>query len=286
MMKVWHQMDLTPLANGFSLGEGPRWFEGLLWFSDPLGEAVHTVNLCGAMSTLPLPGHAPSGLGFRPDGSLLIVSATSRRILRYDGDTVTPEADLSHTAPANLGDMVVDTCGRAYVGCQARSGMIVRIDPDHSQTVVAEDLDVPRGMGIAPNGETMIVAEAGSQRLTAFAVKKDGTLSDRRIFAEALAGPPGGIAVDVEGGVWASMTQAHEFHRIVGGGIVTDCIETGGRTANACTLGGPQRRTLFLLSSTETPTTHGQRLNGEKFSRLDAVTVDVPGAGLPNPTRN
>ena len=164
--------------------------------------------------------------------------------------------------------------------------MIVRVDPDHSHTVVAEDLDVPSGMGIAPDGETMIVAEAGSQRLTAFAVKKDGTLSDRRIFAEGLAGPPDGIAVDVDDGVWASMTQAHQFYRIVEGGVVTDCIDTGGRTANACTLGGPQRRTLFLLSSTGTSATHGQRPNGKASSRLDAVTVDVPGAGLPNPTRN
>src|SRR5215207_6421316 len=102
---------LTPLANGFCFGEGPRWFEGLLWFSDMLGEAVHTVNLQRAMTTLPLPGHAPSGLGFRPDGSLLIASTEKCQVLRYDGETVTTVADLSGIVPANLGDMVSTSSG-------------------------------------------------------------------------------------------------------------------------------------------------------------------------------
>jgi sugar lactone lactonase YvrE len=270
---------LTPLANGFCFGEGPRWFEGLLWFSDMLGEAVHTVNLQGAMTTLPLAGHAPSGLGFRRDGSLLIASTENRQVLRYDGDIVTTVADLSDVAPANLGDMVVDDVGRAYVGSQAREGgVIVRLDPDEAFTVVAEDLDFPNGMVITPDGRTLIVAESVGRRLTAFAVGEDGSLSDRRIFAEGLDGPPDGIALDAEGGVWASMTLANQFGRIVEGGMVTDRIDMGDRTAIACTLGGPARRTLFLLSSTDA---YPQRLIDTKLSRLDAVTVDIPGAGRP-----
>jgi len=270
---------LTPLANGFCFGEGPRWFEGLLWFSDMLGEAVHTVNLQGAMTTLPLAGHAPSGLGFRRDGSLLIGSTENRQVLRYDGEIVTTVADLSDVAPANLGDMVVDDVGRAYVGSQAREGgVIVRLDPDEAFTVVAEDLDFPNGMVITPDGSTLIVAESVGRRLTAFAVSEDGSLSDRRIFAEGLDGPPDGIALDAEGGVWASMTLANQFERIVEGGMVTDRIDMGDRAAIACALGGPQRRTLFLLSSTDA---YPQRLIGTKLSRLDAVTVDVPGAGRP-----
>jgi sugar lactone lactonase YvrE len=268
-----------PLANGFCFGEGPRWFEGLLWFSDMLGEAVHTVNLQAAMTTLPLAGHAPSGLGFRPDGSLLIASTENRQVLRYDGDIVTTVADLSDTVPANLGDVVVDDLGRAYVGSQAREGgVIVRLDPDETFTVVAEDLDFPNGMVITPDGRTLIVAESVGRRLTAFAIGEDGSLSDRRIFAEGLDGAPDGIALDAGGGVWASMTLANQFERIVEGGIVTDRIDMGDRTAIACTLGGPQRRTLFLLSSTDA---YPQRLIGTKLSRLDATTVDIPGAGLP-----
>src|SRR6478735_7291116 len=186
---------LTSLANGFCFGEGPRWFEGLLWFSDMLGEAVHTVNLHGDMSKLPLTGHAPSGLGFRPDGSLLIASTESRQVLRYDGETVAPVADLSDIVPASLGDMGVDDLGRAYVGSQAREGgVIVRVDPHETVTVVAGDLDFPNGMVITPDGKTLMVAESVGRRLTAFAI--------------------------------------------------------GDRTAIACTLGGPERRTLFMLSST------------------------------------
>jgi sugar lactone lactonase YvrE len=270
---------LTPLANGFCFGEGPRWFEGLLWFSDMLGEAVHTVNLQGAMTTLPLAGHAPSGLGFRPDGSLLIASTENRQVLRYDGEAITVVADLSGTVPANLGDMVVDDVGRAFVGSQAfEGGVIVRVDPDETSAVVATDLDFPNGMVITPDRTTLIVAESIGRRLTAFAIGPDGSLSDRRIFADGLDGPPDGITLDAEGGVWASMTLTNQFERIVEGGTVTDRIDMGDRTAIACTLGGPERRTLFLLSSTDV---YPQRLMGTKLSRLDAVTVDIPGAGLP-----
>ncbi len=272
-------MSLTPLAKGFCFGEGPRWFEGLLWFSDMLGEAVHTVNLQGDMTELALAGHAPSGLGFRPDGSLLIASTERRTVLSYDGDIVDTVADLSDIVPANIGDMVVDDHGRAYVGSQAREGgVIVLVDPDDRVTVVAEDLDFPNGMVITPDGSTLIVAESIGRRLTAYTIAPDGSLSDRRVFADGLDGPPDGITLDAAGGVWAAMTLAHRFERIEQGGKVTDRIEIGDRTAIACTLGGPERRTLFLLSSTDA---YPERLVGTKLSRLDTITVDIPGAGLP-----
>ena len=268
-----------PLANGFCFGEGPRWFEGLLWFSDMLGEAVHTADMRGSLTTLPLPGHSPSGLGFRPDGSLLIASTEDRQVLRYDGETVDTIADLADLAPASLGDMVVDDAGRAYIGSQAFSGgIIVRLDPDDSATVVAEDLDFPNGMVITPDRKTLIVAESIGRRLTAFTIGEGGTLGDRRVFAEGLDGPPDGIALDAEGGVWTSMTLAHQFERITEGGAVTDRIDMGERVAIACALGGPERRTLFLLSSTDA---YPKRLVGTRLSRLDAVTVATPGAGLP-----
>jgi sugar lactone lactonase YvrE len=267
------------LANGFCFGEGPRWFEGLLWFSDMLGEAVHTSTLGGALTTLQLPGHSPSGLGFRPDGSLLIVSTEDRRVLRYDGETVVEIADLTDLVPANLGDMVIDEAGRAYIGSQARSGgVIVRLDPDNTATVVASDLDFPNGMVITPDNKTLIVAESIGRRLTAFAIDGSGALADRRVFADGLDGPPDGIALDAEGGVWTSMTLAHQFERIVEGGAVTDRIDMGDRVAIACALGGPERRILFLLSSTDA---YPQRLVGTRLSRLDAVQVATPGAGLP-----
>jgi sugar lactone lactonase YvrE len=270
-------MNPTPLANGFCFGEGPRWFEGLLWFSDMLGEAVHTVDLAGSMTTLELPGRAPSGLGFRPDGTLLIASTEDRQVLRYDGDAVTRIADLGDLVPANLGDMVIDGSGRAYVGSQARTGgVIVRIDPDDAVSIVADDLDFPNGMAITPDGTTLIVAESTGRRLTAFTLESNGELSHRRPFAEGLDGPPDGIAIDAEGGIWTSMTLANQFQRIVDGGAVTDRIDMVDRTAIACALGGPEGRTLFLLSSVGA---YPERLIGTKLSRLDTVIVDIPGTG-------
>ena len=270
-------MTMTSLANGFCFGEGPRWFEGLLWFSDMLGEAVHTVTLTGATTTLPLPGHAPSGLGFRPDGSLLIASTERREVLRYDGETVTTIAELATMVPADLGDMVIDHAGRAYVGSQAREGgVLVRIDLDDTATVVADGLDFPNGMVITPDRRTLIVAESTGRRLTAFAIAADGSLRDRRVFADGLDGPPDGLAVDAAGGVWASMVLANQFERIVDGGTVTDRIDVGDRMAIACALGGPDGKTLFLLTSTDA---YPERLVGTKSSRVDAVTVDVPAPG-------
>lgn len=272
-------LDPTPLSDGFCFGESPRWFEGLLWFSDMLGEAVHTADMRGSLTTLPLPGHCPGGLGFRPDGSLLIASTETQQILRYDGDTVVPITDLSGLAPASLGDMVVDRTGRAYIGSPAfTGGVLIRLDLNNSATVVADDLDFPNGMVITPDGQTLIVAESMARRLTAFTIGRDGGLHDRRVFADGLDGPPDGIALDADGGVWTSMTLAHQFQRITVGGTVTDRIDMGDRIATACALGGQQRRTLFLLSSTEA---YRKRLVGTRLSRLDAVVVDIPGAGLP-----
>lgn len=275
------QTGTTELAHGFCFGEGPRWFEGLLWFSDMLGEAVHTVTLSGSMTTLPVPGHSPSGLGFRPDGTLLIVSTQDRHVLRYDGDTVELLADLSDLAPAALGDMVVDEQGRAYVGSQARTdGVIVRIDPDGTRAVVAESLDFPNGMVITPDGTTLIVAESTARRLSAFTIRPDGSLGDRRVFIDGLDGPPDGLAIDAEGGVWVALTLAHEFQRIApDGSAVTDRIDAGGRTAIACALGGVEGRTLFMVTTTDA---HPERLVGTKLSRVDALVVETPAPGEHN----
>jgi sugar lactone lactonase YvrE len=269
---------LTPLATGFCFGEGPRWFEGLLWFSDMLGEAVHTLTVGGSMTTLHLPGHAPSGLGFGPDGTLLIVSTEQRKLLAYDGEIVSAVADLSAAAPADLGDMVIDHHGRAYIGSQAfEGGVILRVDPDGTVRVVARDLDFPNGMAITPDRQTLIVAESIGRRLTAYTIDDNGDLSDRRIFADGLDGPPDGICLDAEGGVWTAMTLAHRFERIVADGHtghVTHRVDIGDRAAIACMLGGAADRTLFMLSSAEV---YPERLIGTQLSRVDTVIVDTPG---------
>lgn len=269
---------LTSLARGFCFGKGLCWFEGLLWLSDVLGEAVHTVDMRGTTTTLAVSGHTPRGLGFRPDGSLLIASGEARQVLCYDGETVSTLADLSDVVTADLGEIVVDELGRAYVGSQARErGLIARIDPDRAVTVVARDLDFPSGMVLDPRAGTLIVAESVGRRLTTFDLQHDGALTNRRLFAEGLDGPPDGITLDADGGVWVAMTTARQFQRVVPGGVVTHRIDIGDRIAIDCTLGGPDRRILFVLSSTNL---YSQLLIGSKSSSVDAITVDAPAAGV------
>jgi sugar lactone lactonase YvrE len=180
--------------------------------------------------------------------------------------------------PADLGDLVVDGHGRAYVGSQAREGgTIMRLDPDDSVTLVAEDLDFPNGMVVTPDGSTLIVAESTARRLSAYDIGTGGDLSGRRVFAEGLDGPPDGIALDAEGAVWTSMTLARQFERVLAGGAVTDRVEIGERAAIACMFGGPDRRTLFLLSSSDA---YPARLVGARAARVETIRVDLLG-GVP-----
>lgn len=175
--------------------------------------------------------------------------------------------------------MVVDDAGRAYIGSQARKdGVIVRLDPDGTPTVVADELDFPNGMAITEDRTTLIVAESTGRRLAAFPVDADGSLGARRVFADGLDGPPDGIAIDAEGGVWTAMTLAHQFQRVVDGGDVTDRLDVGERIAIACALGGPERRMLFLVTATDA---YPERLSGTRLARIDTTIADIAGAGLP-----
>jgi sugar lactone lactonase YvrE len=209
----------------------------------------------------------------------LIVSTQRRHVLGYTGGAITVVADLSDIAPADLGDMVIDDSGRAYVGSQAAgTGLIARVDPDGGVVVVADGLDFPNGMVITQDRSTLIVAESLGRRLTAYAIGEDGSLHSRRIWADALDGFPDGITLDADGGVWVSMTLSHQSERIIEGGNVTDRIHMGERAAIACMLGGPEARTLFLLSNIGANPKH---LVETKTARVGVVTVETPGAGLP-----
>jgi sugar lactone lactonase YvrE len=271
-MNSTHLGRIAPLAEGFGLCGSPHWFEGLLWMSDAEANAVHTVTLRGSITTLPLPGHTPCGLGFRPDGSLLIASSEDRQVLRYDGETITTLADLCAITRTSLGDMAVDGMGRAFVSCPG-DGLVVRIDPDGSAVVTASGLEQPAGLVVTTRDNSLIVAEAESRRLVSFAVDPDGTLSDRRVFAEHLSGPPSGIALDPAGGVWVSTTAGHQFERIAPDGTADYIIELHGRRAIACAFGGPGQRVLFLVSTADG---HTERAVQSESTRLDAVTVEIP----------
>ena len=279
--------DTTVLVDGLAFPEGPRWHDGRLWFSDMHAHQVMAVDADGSLETVvEVPGR-PSGLGWLPDGRLLVVSMVDRRLLRLDGDGLTEVADLSAFATGDCNDMVVDGQGRAYVGNfgfdfaageRRRPAVLVLVQPDGRTRVAARDLLFPNGVVITPDGATMIVAETFAARLTAFTVGSDGSLSGRRLFAQLHDGVPDGICLDADGAVWVASPFGNQVLRVRDGGEVADRVSTGDRGAYACMLGGVDRRTLFVCTAA---TPFAEEAARVRLGRIETVTIDVPGAGLP-----
>ena len=170
----------------------------------------------------------------------------------------------------------------AYVGTFPSiadpKGVIVHVAPDGSARVAADDLAFPNGSVVSDDGATLIVAESLGRRFTQFQIASDGSLTDRRVFADCAPYGPDGICIDTDGALWAAMPLAHEFQRVAPGGEILDRIPMGDRLAIACTLGGPEMRTLFLLTSKELP---GESIKGTRDATIHVVDVDVPGTGSP-----
>ncbi len=278
------EVDL--LLDGLDFGEGPRWRDGQLWYSDFFQHRVYTVTADGRRETvLDLGDEQPSGLGWLPDGDLLIVGMLGRRILRYDGTGVRVHAELGHIATSHCNDMVVDHQGNAYVGNfgfdygagQASVGAaLALVRPDGSTLAVAEDLQFPNGAVITPDGTTLVVGETFGSRYTAFTIGVDGTLSDRRIWAEVPGRMPDGCCLDTAGGIWFADAIRSEVIRVVEGGEITDAIEVPQR-AFACMLGGDEGTTLFVITAPSDP--QGGLSPGQ--GAVWSVEVDSQHAGLP-----
>ena len=278
---------LEVLLDGLKFGEGPRWRDGKLWFSDFYAHRVATVDLEGRDETIVEVPQRPSGLGWTPQGELLVVSMLDRRVLRFDGGSLHRYADLADLAGGLCNDMVVDAAGRAYVGnfgydrhndAPPRNTRIIRVDPDARATSVGAELHFPNGMVITPDGRTLIVAETFAHRLSAFDVGADGSLGNRRLFAALDVVFPDGICLDAEGAVWVADARAPHVVRVLPGGRIAHTVYTGAdRCSYACMLGGPDRRTLFVITNTGSGPKMAERSDG----RIEIVRVDVPGAGLP-----
>lgn len=200
---------LRPLTSGLTFPEGPRWREGKLWFSDFYTDGVYTVDLDGRREkVLEVPGQ-PSGLGWLPDGDLLVVSMMTEQVLRWDGRGLCVHADLSGLARFHCNDMLVMPDGSAYVGNfgfdpvheQPRDTVLIHVDADGRASVAATDLSFPNGMALLNNGQTLIVAESVAQQLSAFDIAADGSLCNRRVFAHTPDCQPDGICVDHDGNV-------------------------------------------------------------------------------------
>jgi sugar lactone lactonase YvrE len=279
-------LQATKLADGLTFGEGPRWHDGRLWCTDGPAGAVRTVDEHGALDVAIETDH-PSGLGWLPDGTLLISTLYRAQINRVGPGARTAEGlyDLSDRG-WSTNDMVVGPDGRTYVDLYRTGGSgdgtpvgdILLVTPDGEIRAVATDLATPNGLAITPDGATLLASETFGCRILAFDIAADGSLSGRRVFADLGEGKPDGLCLDAAGAAWVGCYDTGEFLRVLDGGEVTHRIETPGAWAVAPALGGPDRRTLYLIVN---QTTTGGMQSGASTGWIEQVQVEVPGAGSP-----
>jgi sugar lactone lactonase YvrE len=284
------------LSEGLFFGEGPRWHDGRLWFSDFYAHAVKSMDPAGAVRTELEIDDQPSGLGWLPDGRLLVVAMHRMQVLRVDPDGVKVHAELSGVATHHANDMVVDGQGRAYVGnfgfaldeaLEARgvegvlaehpTARLACVRPDGVVREAAADLHFPNGSVITPYGRTMILAETLALRLTAFDIAPDGALSNRRVWATLGMRAPDGICLDANGHVWVANAIAPECVLVAPGGAIVATVETD-QPCFACMLGGPQRRTLYMMTA---PSSVADVVSRARLGRIAVTEVATPGAGWP-----
>ncbi len=296
--------ELVTLLEGGAFFEGPRWRDGRWWVSDFYRGTVSVVTPDGAEEIVLEVPEQPSGLGWMPDGSLLVVSRKDFRVLRRaPGGEVTEHADLSGMASGHLNDMVVDAQGRAYVGnfgfdlmagADPTPTHLIRVDPDGTATIAADELWFPNGTVITDDGRTLIVGETVSSRYTQFTIAEDGSLTDRTLWGQIEPEPsfdsfeqtlaelrfaPDGCALDAEGCIWSADAVGGRVARLAPGGEIVDEIHgPEGLGVFACMLGGDDGRTLLICAA---PDFLEHRRMDKREAVLLTATVDVPHSGLP-----
>jgi sugar lactone lactonase YvrE len=287
--------DTRTLAEGLYFGEGPRWHQDRLWFSDFYDHQVKSVSLDGDTRVELELDDQPSGLGWMPDGSLLVVAMKARKVLRHADGELTEHADLRDLTAHLCNDMVVDCSGRAYVGnfgfdldaelatrgtdviLDHPTANLVLVETDGSVRVAAPDIHFPNGTVITADGATLIVAETLGGCLTAFDIGAGGSLSKRRIWAPLEGVAADGICLDQAGNVWVANALAAEVLCVAEGGAILQRVETS-QFCYACMLGGDDGRTLFAV------TAGGGDRNTARQARtgkIEICTVATPHGGLP-----
>ncbi len=275
------------LVDGLGIVESPRWHDGRLWFSHWGAEEVLTVDLDGNREVA-APGRPGLGwaTGWLPDGRLLVTGET---LLRREPDgSFVVHADISNVCTRGCSEIVVDGRGNIYVnsiefdflgGGQPTGGVIALITLDGAVRQVAGDLAFPNGMVVTPDNTTLIVGESFASRLTAFDVADDGALRNRRTWADNVG--PDGITMDAEGAIWASSgILSKDCARILEGGEITHRVVLD-RDCFACMLGGPDRRTLFMMTAQWLGPDKVDEALARRSGRVLAARVDVPGIGWP-----
>ncbi|MBI3743558.1 MAG: SMP-30/gluconolactonase/LRE family protein [Chloroflexi bacterium] len=274
----------TLLTEGLIFPEAPRWRDGKLWLSDIWGHKVLTVDDQGRKTIVAEIHKRPSGLGFLPDGSLLISTMETAELLRLKNGNLTTVANLRPFAKNGCNDMVVDGKGRAYVdgynpAQPLPTGSIILVTPDGKATEVAKDLVTPNGCCVTPDGKTFLVNQMGGDEITAFDIQPDGTLANRRVWAKT-EGKPDGLCLDAEGAAWVGLFELAKFQRILPGGKVTHEIHfPKGTWTVAPMLGGKDRKTLYMICSITTIEDIVQR--GKSKGAVYTARAEVPGAGWP-----
>ena len=281
--------EVELFIDGLDFGEGPRWHENSLWYSDFFQHRVYKVDIKGQRETvLELDNEQPSGLGWLPDGNLLVVGMLRKQVLKWNGKKLEVHADLSKIATSHCNDMVVNKNGDAYVGNfgfdygageEPLGASLALIKIDCSVSSVAENLQFPNGSVITPDGETLIVGETFASRYTAFTIKANGTLSEKRIWAETPGRLPDGCCLDEEGAIWFADAIRPEIVRLHENGEISRTItlpETSGR-AFACMLGGEKGNTLFALTAQTDPQSGHRPGEGAIWQ----TNVEIPHAGIP-----
>lgn len=280
----------TALVRGLVYPECPRWHDGALWFSDQHAGTVCAVDPGGRLSeVMRVPGR-PAGLGWRPDGTMLVVSMDHHALLAYESGELRPVADLSAFHPGPSNDMVVTATGDAYIGnigfdyyggeSPRTTGLVLVRAGTRRAVEVAEDLMVPNGMVATGDGRHLIVAESFAHRLTRFDVGTDGALSARRVYADLGEHIPDGICLDADGAIWFASVTDHAVLRVVEGGSITHRVTVGDAQAYACMLGGPDRRDLFVCTALADDPASALDARSGTISRFDG-SVPAAGAGLP-----
>jgi sugar lactone lactonase YvrE len=197
---------------GFGVPESLRWHDGTLWFCDLVrGGSVYRIAPTGEPERITAVPGRPAGLGWLPDGRMLVVSMDHHCVYRLDVDgTLVRHAELGEIAGGDANDMVVDGAGRAYVGnfgfdyhgavkSQAKATLyappgpprapVAAFAPDGALIGTSKPLYFPNGAVVLDGGRTLVVAETMAMRLTAFTVAQDGSLIDPRPWASLIAAP-------------------------------------------------------------------------------------------------
>ncbi len=277
------------LAAGLTFGEQPRWHQGRLWLSDWGTQEVIALDLDGNREEVLRAPSFPCCVDWLPDGRLLLVSGREGLLLRQepDGSLATHGTMIGLSDPPPGNELVVDPRGRAYVngggfdlmaGEEFRPGIVAMIRPDGTPRRVAEELSFPNGMLIMPDGQTLIVAESYARRLTAFDIDTDGSLSNRRVWADLGDGVPDGICADAESAVWYADVPNKRCVRVRQGGNELESVDLD-RGCFACALGGPDRDILFMVATEWTGA--GGMFAGPPTGQVLTVRAPAPGAGRP-----